>query len=249
MNRRTYDLSHVYTALKDFQRATVDHVTERLFDPDHSDRFLVADEVGLGKTLVATGVVARTIEHHVQVGTPRIDVLYICSNGDIARQNTSRLVTRLGIPEVQNVRPIDRMTLLPRAVHDLKRQHINILSLTPGTSFSLRSSEGIAEERMLLYTLLHGAWGRQTLRGNPALRVFAGGSGFAGFKQRALNYRRSQRLDEGLRSDFLAALDDESQQAPGRGEPDLRERFEDLRARFSRERRHRPAEDVARRRR
>ncbi|MDP8929246.1 MAG: helicase, partial [Actinomycetota bacterium] len=246
---RPYDFAHVYAALKDFQRATVDHVTQRLFGPDHSERFLVADEVGLGKTLVATGVVARTIEHHVELGTPRIDILYICSNGDIARQNTNRIITRLGIPEVQHVRPIDRLTLLPRAVHDLKRRHINFLSLTPGTSFSLRSSEGIVEERMLLHTLLRDAWGPGALRGNPALRVFAGGAGFERFKQRVGHYRRSQRLDEGLSSDFADAVEREAQQARARGGPDLRARLENLRGRFRRERRHRPTEDVSLRRR
>lgn len=244
-----YDLSHVYAGLKDFQRATVDHVTARLFGHDHFDRFLVADEVGLGKTLVATGVVARTIEHHVKVGTPRIDVLYICSNADIARQNTSRLVTRLGIPEIQNVRPIDRLTLLPRAVHDLKRRHINILSLTPGTSFSLRSSEGLAEERMLLYSLLHDVWGRPALSRDGVLRTFAGDANFERFKERADHYRRTQRLDEGLRSDFRRAVELETEQAKAGDKPDLRERFEELRRRFTGQRQHRPAQDVAQRRR
>ena len=40
--------------LKPFQRRTVDHAFRRLFlDADSTSRFLVADEVGLGKTLVA----------------------------------------------------------------------------------------------------------------------------------------------------------------------------------------------------
>ena len=32
-------------------------------DPDLVHRFLVADEVGLGKTLVARGVIAKAIDH------------------------------------------------------------------------------------------------------------------------------------------------------------------------------------------
>ena len=39
--------------LKDFQLRTVDHVFDRLYGGDGTGRFLVADEVGLGKTLVA----------------------------------------------------------------------------------------------------------------------------------------------------------------------------------------------------
>ncbi len=51
----------VLAGLKDFQRATVEHVFSRLYAEDASGRYLVADEVGLGKTLVARGVIAKTI--------------------------------------------------------------------------------------------------------------------------------------------------------------------------------------------
>ena len=48
--------------LKAFQRCTVEHAFHRLFTADDSTgRFLVADEVGLGKTLVARGIIARAI--------------------------------------------------------------------------------------------------------------------------------------------------------------------------------------------
>ena len=52
---------HALAGLKSFQRDTVDYVTERMFD-EGQRRFLVADEVGLGKTLVARGIVANAIE-------------------------------------------------------------------------------------------------------------------------------------------------------------------------------------------
>lgn len=39
--------------LKDFQRKTVEYVFKRLYGNDPTSRFLIADEVGLGKTLVA----------------------------------------------------------------------------------------------------------------------------------------------------------------------------------------------------
>ena len=49
--------------LKAFQRRTVDYVFDRLYGTsDPVRQFLVADEVGLGKTMVARGVIARTIE-------------------------------------------------------------------------------------------------------------------------------------------------------------------------------------------
>ena len=49
--------------LKDFQRRTVDYVFRRMYlDESPALRFLVADEVGLGKTLVARGVIARALD-------------------------------------------------------------------------------------------------------------------------------------------------------------------------------------------
>lgn len=244
------DFSHVYAGLKDFQQATVEHVAARLYGDPPVPRFLVADEVGLGKTLVATGVVAKTIEHHLAKDTKRIDIIYICSNGEIARQNTARLVNRLAIPGLEDVRPIDRMTLLPRAARELNRQRVNIVALTPGTSFSLRSSEGIAEERMLLYTLLWDEWGADALKGNPSLRVFAGWSGFERFAERARRYRRQIDLDQELSRDFHRAVRARDQESRRRREPTLRDEFDELRQLFYRDRDpgRRPREHFDRRR-
>ena len=82
---------HVSTGLKPFQVATVDTAFEGLWHSGTTSRFLVADEVGLGKTLVAKGVIARTIEHLRSLGEKRIDIVYICSNQTIARQNLLKL--------------------------------------------------------------------------------------------------------------------------------------------------------------
>ena len=76
--------------LKDFQRDTVD-TSSTSSTASQTKRFLVADEVGLGKTLVARGVIAKAIEHLQREGIERIDVVYVCSNADIARQNINRL--------------------------------------------------------------------------------------------------------------------------------------------------------------
>ena len=59
MNRP--DVQKVLSSLKDFQRLSVDYVFSRFYtDSDRTHRFLLADEVGLGKTLVAKGVVDAT---------------------------------------------------------------------------------------------------------------------------------------------------------------------------------------------
>jgi RecG-like helicase len=63
MPEQRFCASPVLAGLKDFQRRTVDYVFERLYGQNPTSRFLIADEVGLGKTLVARGIIARTIEH------------------------------------------------------------------------------------------------------------------------------------------------------------------------------------------
>ncbi len=76
----TYRANDHLELLKPFQRATVDYVFQRLFtDASPTRQFLVADEVGLGKTMVARGVIAKTIEQ-LTGKVDRIDVVYICSN-------------------------------------------------------------------------------------------------------------------------------------------------------------------------
>ena len=52
----------VLAQLKDFQRDAVEFTFHRLYEAeDSTSRFLVADEVGLGKTLIARGIVAKAI--------------------------------------------------------------------------------------------------------------------------------------------------------------------------------------------
>ena len=52
----------------------------------------MADETGLGKTHVAREVIALAVERLQQVDhVRRIDVVYVCSNADIAAQNIRKL--------------------------------------------------------------------------------------------------------------------------------------------------------------
>ncbi|PWE27661.1 DEAD/DEAH box helicase [Pararhodobacter marinus] len=162
--------------LKVFQRRTVDYVFHRLYGEDDPVRqFLVADEVGLGKTMVARGVIARMIEH-LWDSTKRIDILYICSNQAIAAQNLNRLNVlgrrELALPT--------RMTLVPlqlRGQVGLDANKVNFISLTPGTTFDLRSSTGVAQERALLCHLLRDLVARP--RGlHNLLQVTAGVDGW-----------------------------------------------------------------------
>ena len=139
------DARRALASLKDFQSATADYAFRRLWlDDDQVKRFLVADEVGLGKTMVAKGVIAKTVEH-LWPTDKRIDIVYICSNTQIARQNLSRLNV-VGGSEVKHA---DRLTLLPKVIRSLRDQRINFVSFTPGTSFQVGRSGGAFRERVM----------------------------------------------------------------------------------------------------
>ena len=85
------DVNRALSTLKDFQRDTVDHVFARMYEASPPAlRFLIADEVGLGKTMVARGIAARAVDKLWDT-VERIDVIYVCSNQAIAKQNFSRL--------------------------------------------------------------------------------------------------------------------------------------------------------------
>ena len=164
--------------LKMFQRRTVDYVFDRLYgDQDPVRQFLVADEVGLGKTMVARGVIARTIEKLWDT-TDRIDILYICSNQAIAAQN----INRLNVLNRRELALPTRMTLIPlqvRGDQGLDANKVNFISLTPGTTFELRSTTGVTQERALLLRMLEDQVSRP--RGlHNLLQVTAGIDGWNG---------------------------------------------------------------------
>ena len=145
------DVDKELARLKDFQKVTVEYAFSRMYDKkDPAHRFLVADEVGLGKTLVARGIVIKVIDHlWNDKNIKRIDIVYVCSNSQIATQNLRRLA--LSGDALQRA---DRVTLLASCVDDLQSRRVNFVSLSPGTSLDLKNASGNAEERLLLFELL-----------------------------------------------------------------------------------------------
>jgi hypothetical protein len=198
------DVDAVLDGLKDFQRETVDHAFARLYtDESPTHRMLIADEVGLGKTLVARGVVARAVDR-LWDEVPRIDIVYVCSNADIARQN----IARLRLPGQEDFALASRITLLPTTLHHLSTNKLNFVSLTPGTSFEKGSHLGAAEERALLWHLLERAWGRLPA---GALHLLRGWAGSARFRE-TVSWTRATDIDDELAGRFAGGLggDDEA---------------------------------------
>lgn len=165
MHNNRFSSEPALSGLKDFQRRTVEYVYKRLYGDDSTSRFLVADEVGLGKTLVARGIIAKSIEH-LQDTVRRIDIVYICSNATIASQNIKRLKIR-GLDDYLRARGnktgaddsitfATRLTYLPKQVKALNDNKVNFISLTPTTTFDhMRSRGGHADERAILYRMLY----------------------------------------------------------------------------------------------
>ncbi|MFD1344879.1 hypothetical protein [Nesterenkonia halotolerans] len=128
----------------------MDYAFNRLWgEHDPVQRFLVADETGLGKTMVARGVVARTVDH-LWKKKDRIDVVYICTNAQIAAQNLARL-NSVGAHQVRHA---DRLTLLPSVTGPLSRNKVNFIALTTGTSFTQGDRLGRGDERLLILHML-----------------------------------------------------------------------------------------------
>ena len=159
-------VDEILKPLKPFQRRTVDHAFHRLFTAqDSTSRFLVADEVGLGKTLVARGIIARAIDY-LWDNVKRIDIIYICSNGSIARANLPKL--RIGGVSERSFALATRLTMLATelAPQDdgagLAGNKLNFVSFTPGTSFNMGHSSGQWREREVLFHLLEPHVKRRT---------------------------------------------------------------------------------------
>ena len=221
------DAGRILNGLKDFQRQTVEYAFERMYlAPDCTRRFLVADEVGLGKTLIARGLVAKTIDHLWDC-TDRIDVVYICSNSSIARQN----INRLNVTGHKDFALASRITLLPTQLQELTKRKLNFVSFTPGTSFDLRSSLGTAQERVLLLHLLRQAWG---IPGAAATNVMRGGPGAERFRDHVGSFLEWHTIEPTIAEAFVLSLANEIVRQRDAGIETHREVFDRLCRSYSR---------------
>lgn len=124
--------------LKDFQCATVERIDE-LFRHGQN-RVLVADEVGLGKTLIARGAIAKTALIQYENNDDIFKIVYICSNQVIVNQNIQKL-------DVFNIRPDGNSGDARLSMQHLKiaeqeysakknKSYAQLIPLTPSTSLA-----------------------------------------------------------------------------------------------------------------
>ena len=144
------------SGLKDFQRATVERV-DYLFR-HNQNRVLVADEVGMGKTLIARGAIVKTARLRIEEKDDLFKVIYICSNQNIANQNIRKLdVTgKNAIGSVSDTRLSMQHLKITEQENDpqIKEGFIQLIPLTPETSFRMTTGGGSVQERALMYAIL-----------------------------------------------------------------------------------------------
>lgn len=139
---------------KDFQEATAQRIFE-VFKNDGQNRILLADEVGLGKTIIAKTVIEKVAQwHKEELKDDFFKVVYICSNANIAKQNSRKLgISKENCVEVSQGRlsmQHIKIYMQERENHD----YMQLIPLTPITSFATIKSSGSVSERALMYALL-----------------------------------------------------------------------------------------------
>ncbi|WP_165072294.1 helicase-related protein [Desulfovibrio sp. ZJ200] len=148
--------NRIMGGLKDFQRATVERV-DWLYRHGQR-RVLVSDEVGLGKTIIARGTVSKVAKLQREKGDELVKVVYICSNAAIAAQNLSKL--RISRELRADSADSSRLSMQHLNIFnqesdpDLLSRYIQLIPLTPETSFRMTSGTGTCQERALMYAIL-----------------------------------------------------------------------------------------------
>ena len=146
----------IMSGLKDFQQATVERI-DYLYRHGQR-RVLVSDEVGLGKTLIARGTVAKLAKLRREEGDTIFKVVYICSNGAIADQNLRKLsITHDAKTESASSSRLSMQHLnifKQENDADLRDRYIQLIPITPETSFRMTTGSGNASERALMFAHL-----------------------------------------------------------------------------------------------
>lgn len=147
---------NVMSGLKDFQQATVNRIAELY--KNNQKRILVSDEVGLGKTLIARGTIAKLAKIRKDEGDNLVKVVYICSNMTIADQNLNKL--RITPEARKESAGYSRLSMQHLNIFnqendkDLLNSYIQLIPLTPDTSFRMTTGAGTVSERALMFAIL-----------------------------------------------------------------------------------------------
>lgn len=149
-----------------FQQRSIDYIYDTLFESEKGDRFLLADEVGLGKTITAAGVLKKYYESKSSSGND-VTVGYICNNAALASKNINELLVFLGqnnqtsgakqkitVNNDINQAIRNRLTLAFLNKIDINEK-CKIRALTPRTTLNV-DSKGTKEEFAAAFAICFG---------------------------------------------------------------------------------------------
>jgi hypothetical protein len=195
--------------LKDFQINSVEHLYNQLYINDRK-RVLLADEVGLGKTIVAKGIIAKAYQNYLDTAdkksNPTFNVVYICSNLALAKQNISKLNFTGDRNNVDDT--VDRLTYL--AYKPLKQNNTFLIqALTPSISFESRSNYGEINERAIIFNLItyYQKFNKDSGRYNGLRNILQGKANKDNWLQR-INAEYNHNLRNDLYGKYVARLRD-----------------------------------------
>ena len=145
----------IMEGLKDFQRETVNRVIQ-LYKSGQK-RVLISDEVGLGKTMIARGTIAKFSDFYKEQGKDRLKVVYICSNTAIADQNLKKLcitddVQREAVADSRL--SVQHLSIFLQEAKLKGKGLIQLIPLTPDTSFHMTTGCGLMWERAVIFEVL-----------------------------------------------------------------------------------------------
>lgn len=204
-------IDQVLGELTDFQRATVGAVCARLVGARGlHGRVLVADEVGLGKTLVARGVIASLLCHRLKRGVKQpLRVAYVCSNLALAQENAHKLAVFKDKDALAWTRKLEFGRLAELGLKQAPASSdvlIELCSLTPATSFSLTQGAGNARERYIIWqALLKTPYVQDTAE----LEAFFRQDVEQSWTAAAAYCGKPARLETGALAEFAARMGDE----------------------------------------
>lgn len=188
---------------KPFQEATVNAALSAFEDSAGRRRFLVADEVGLGKTVVAKEVARRMSAD----GNRPLVVYYIANGHAVSQQNKERVAGFLSPAQRKAaIETPDRLSLI--SLFERPNSPVLVYALTPATSFpgaQTRLTGGRKDERAFLKVLLERSYPAFSRDLDPAiLQLRAGDS----WQRAVLEARRKlAAFPSGLVRRFREALE------------------------------------------
>ena len=209
----------------DFQAATADRIAD-IFRKATIDangyeiktggqrRVLLADEVGLGKTHVASAVIKRVRAMRREVNDDMFRVVYVCSNMSIANQNIEKLEVHNQADVAESRLSMQHLTIREKELEIRTKggdMSEIIIPLTPSTSFTLRGhSTGNINERALIADILL-RFEELECHSEIITSMFQGWAGKSSWENTLKNYsRRIDRLREPYITDVKRYLNDNS---------------------------------------